>query len=181
MKTSSGTIIVLFLSLVLPGSEPGGPEALAGPRAAEAQAGEPIEMRFAGGIFRPEANGAGAAVPAAPEWLRTTAVAPIQTSARGRKYLVAVVRAPLSADERRLLESAGAQLLDYVPVRGYRVRLDPGAEAKIRGLPFVAWLGEPPRHLKIEPALLHRAAAPGGDTPLRVILASDETPGRTIE
>src|SRR5206468_12224251 len=134
MKTSSGTIVVLFLSVVLPGAEPGGPEALAGPRAAEAQAGEPsrppaeaIELRFAGGIFRPEGGGSGATVPAAPEWFRTSAVATIQASARGRKYLVAVVRAPLSPYERRFLEAAGAELLDYVPVRGYRVRLAPGA------------------------------------------------------
>ena len=115
MKRSSATIVAISLFLVLPGVEPGGPETVAGPRAAESQAAEaprspaePIELRLAGGVFRPEGDGSGASVPAAPEWFRTAGVATIQSSPRGRKYLVAVVRASLSADERRLLESAGA-------------------------------------------------------------------------
>src|SRR5262249_34295834 len=80
-----------------------------------------IELRLTGGTFRPDGAGGGVTVPVAPEWFRTTGAGPIAISARGRRYLVAVTRAPLSPGERRLLEAAGATPLDYLPVRGYRV------------------------------------------------------------
>ncbi|HEV8702942.1 MAG TPA: S8 family serine peptidase [Candidatus Polarisedimenticolia bacterium] len=132
-----------------------------------------LELRLAGGVFRPLAG-----EPAAPGWFRAT---PEDRSPRGRRYLVAITRAALDAEARRLLEVAGAELIDYLPVHGYRLRLSPEAEDRVRGLPFIAWLGALPPHLKVEPQLSARAGRPGGDTKLRVILAEGEPAGRAIE
>ena len=158
-------LTVFASSAVLPsgGSAP--------PDRAGAQA--PLELRLAGGVFHPLAAEA-----SAPAWFRAI---PEDRSPRGRRYLVAVTRAALDAEQRRLLEVAGAGLLDYFPVHGYRIRVSPEAEARVRGLPFVAWLGPLPPHLKIEPHLWVRAARPDGDTKLRVILAEDEPAGRAVE
>jgi subtilase family protein len=79
------------------------------------------------------------------------------------------------------MEAAGAELLDYLPVHGYRVRLAPSAEERVRALPFVAWLGPLPAHLKIEPRLSLRAAAPGEETQVRVILEAGEPVDRVLE
>src|SRR5882672_8161518 len=67
----------------------------------------PIELRLAGGVFRPLV--AEAAVQPALAWFRAI---PEESSPRGRRYLVAITRASLDAEERRLLEAAGADLLD---------------------------------------------------------------------
>jgi len=168
-----------LLPLVL-ALRPDGPAIFAQPDPAPRPRPAPLEIRLAGGTFRPGPAGSGVTVPPAPEWFRPAAIPP-ETSPRGRRYLVAVTRAPLAPDDRARLEAAGARPLDYLPVRGYRLRLEAGAEARVRDLPFVAWLGDLPRHLKIEPGLVKRAAAPGGDTLLRVILAADEPPGRSVE
>jgi hypothetical protein len=151
---------------------------VAAPRAA---APAPLELRLAGGVFRPDGTGSGVTIPAAPEWYRAAAFPPIGTSPRGRMYLVAIARGPLSPDERRRLAAAGAEPLDYLPVHGYRVRLEPGGEVRVRDLPFVAWLGALPAHLKVEPGLAQRAAAAEGATPLLVVLSADEPPGRAVE
>jgi hypothetical protein len=106
---------------------------------------------------------------------------------------VALARRALEPAERERLEAAGATILGYLPTHGYRVRVAPGAEAAVRAVPFVAWLGDLPRHLKLDPALLRLAASPAGsagfagpaETPpevgLRVILEADEPPGRSLE
>ena len=136
----------------------------------------PLELRLAGGIFRPLAGEPAAS--ASPAWFRPALE---ERSPRGARYLVAITRAALDAEERRLLQAAGAELLDYLPVHGYRLRLTPAAEDSVRSLPFVAWLGALPPHLKIEPCLSARAARPEGDTKLRVILADGEPAGRAVD
>ncbi len=136
-------------------------------------AGARVELTLAGGAFRPLEDGA-----AAPPWFRAAA---IQVSAGNRRYLVAIARAPLDTDERRQLEVAGAEVLDYVPRNGYRVRLTPEAEASVRRLSFIAWLGEMPPHLKIEPRLAARAASPPGATAVRVVVAGGEPERRVVE
>jgi len=174
MKTSASLLAILPLHAALAWTAPGGSH---GVTAA-------LELRLAGGTFRPMGAAAAQIDPAAPEWYRAAAGTPLETSARGRRYLVALARAALSPAERRQIEAAGAELLDYLPVHGYRLRLAPGAEAAVRGLSFVAWLGELPRHLKIDGDLGRRAATMEESPPdadLRVILAADEPPGRTLD
>ena len=91
--------------------------ATAEPRSSESDRPPLVELRLAGATFRPLAGEA-----AAPAWLRT---APVETSPRGRRYLIAITRSSLDPGQRRLIEAAGAELLDYLPVHGYRVRLLP--------------------------------------------------------
>ncbi len=135
--------------------------------------GAPLELDLAGGAFRPLANG----TDAPPPWFKA---AEIRTSANGRRYLVAIARAPLSAGERQQLEAAGAEQIGYIPRNAYRVRMTPEAESAIRRLPFIAWLGELPSHYKIERALAGRAGTPAVDTAVRVVLAAGEPEGRVI-
>ncbi|MBZ5637343.1 MAG: S8 family serine peptidase [Acidobacteriia bacterium] len=135
-------------------------------------AGAPLEIDLASGTFRPFDSKA-----SSPTWFAPATVA---LSASDRRYLVAITRAPLDASERRQIESAGAELLDVLPRNGYRVRVSPGAELSIRRLPFVAWLGELPRHLKIEPSLASRAGSPPGPTPVRAVLAAGEPERRAV-
>ena len=160
------------------------------------------ELRFAGGTMRivpaPGSNrtaSAGTLSPSAPDWFAAESPAAIAKSPHGRRYLLALAPAGLSPLDRETLAAAGAEVLDYVPVRGYRLRLLPAAEHAVRGLPFLAWLGETPAHLKVSAELLRRASleapasalAPGGPPvseariPLRVILAADEPAGRTLD
>src|SRR5262245_52486382 len=51
---------------------------------------EGLELRLAGGTFRPAGSGAGTTVPSPPAWYRAAAIAALPTSPRGRRYLVAV-------------------------------------------------------------------------------------------
>ena len=130
-------------------------------------------LRLSGGDFLPRSGET-----AAPGWYDAPAVA---GSAAGRRYLVAIARGPLDAGERRSLEQAGAELLDYLPVYGYRLRAAPETESAIRALPFVLWLGELPPWRKVESALASRAAAPGReDAKLRVILTAGEPQMRVL-
>ncbi len=131
---------------------------------------DPLELRLAGGTFRPLAT-----VQPEPGWYRAE---PIDTSLRGERYLVAITNTSLGSEERRRLEDLGAEILDYVPVHGYRLRLAPAAESAIRRLPFVSWLGPLPAHLKITPQLAARASNPAGSTTVLVILAAGEPASR---
>jgi hypothetical protein len=88
---------------------------------------------------------------------------------------------PLTPGQRAQLEEAGAALLDYLPVHGYRLRAAPQAEEEIRSLPFVTWLGELPPHLKIHPELLARAGRAPGSEKIRVILSADEPESRVLK
>src|SRR5207249_2397871 len=123
----------------------------------------PLEIRLAGGTIRPSEGQPLKSDDLAPGWYRVAAVAPLEASARGFKYLAAVARGPLSPEERLRLEAAGVQVLDYLPVHAYRLRVQLGAEANVRSLPFVAWLGDLPRHLKIEPQLARLASGQNED------------------
>jgi hypothetical protein len=132
-----------------------------------------LELHLSGGTFRPAASS-----PAAPAWF---VAPPVAVSARGSRYLVAITTIPLGPGERVALEAAGAELLDVIPVHGYRLRLAPDSEAAVRRLPFVAWLGALPSQLKLEPQLAVRASAPPGDTKIRVIVAEGEPDGRVVD
>src|SRR5258708_6722790 len=83
-------------------------------------AAENPRLRLAGGDYLPLAG-----KPAAPGWYDAPAVA---TSAAGKRYLVAIARGPLDEIERLRLEQAGAELLDVLPVHGYRLRAAPESE-----------------------------------------------------
>ena len=117
----------------------------ASPAPAEDVARQAAELRFASGNFRPEGP-----APIAPAWYRDLAE---ERSARGRRYLVAIASGPLDPDQRRQLEQAGASVLGYIPDHGYRVRIDPAAVDSVGALPFLVWLGEPPRHFKVQAEL----------------------------
>ncbi|HEX5042274.1 MAG TPA: S8 family serine peptidase [Candidatus Polarisedimenticolaceae bacterium] len=121
------------------------------------------ELRLAGGTFRPGAKAETAAA----------------TSPRGQRYLVAVTREALDPDDRAALAAAGAEVLDVLPVHGYRVRLSPEAEGDVRRLPFVVWLGPLPDRFKVLPEVA-AAAAGTGETAVRVILAAAEPPARVL-
>jgi subtilisin family serine protease len=131
------------------------------------------ELRLASGTFRP-----GDPAPAVPGWFHD---ASITTSAQESRYLAAVTRGPLGKQERAQLESLGVEILDYLPVHGYRLRVAPETESAVRRLPYVVWLGALPPHLKIEPELAAIAASPGGATPIRVLLTAGESQQRVVE
>ena len=162
------------------------------------------ELRFAGGTIRiatgaasKRADAGPTLSPAAPDWFAAESPAPVARSPRGRRYLLALSPGGLGAADKETLVAAGAEILDYVPLHGYRLRLPAAAEHAVEAMPFVAWVGEAPAHLKVAPELLRRASLEppagattpaGGSAPaseetiaLRVILASDEPAGRTLE
>jgi hypothetical protein len=130
-------------------------------------------LRFTAGEFRP-----GESSPPAPAWFHETSIA---TSERGSRYLAAITRGPLGPQERAQLESLGAEILGYLPVNGYRLRLAPESESAVRRLPFVAWLGATPLHLKIQTDLAVTTSAVGGSTPIRVVLTAGESKRRVVD
>src|SRR6185436_1208520 len=115
---------------------------------------------------------------APPKWFHDRSQA---TSAKRSRYLVAITQGPLKDDERAQLASLGAEILGYLPVHGYRLRMAPPAEAAIRRLPFVVWLGAVPAHLKVESELAGNASAPAAATRIRVVLAAGESQQRTLD
>jgi hypothetical protein len=130
----------------------------------------PLELKLANGSFRPAEGKA-----APPTWFREHAVG---ASADGKLYRVAVTESALTPEQRRQLIDAGAELLGYLPDHGYRLRLRPGSEAAVRGLPFVAWLGDLPAHLKVTPQLSEHALHPPTVARLRVVLSPGEPEAR---
>jgi subtilase family protein len=148
----------------------------AAPAAPAAPVTPMLQLRFAAGIFRTEGPPL-----EPPGWY---AAAPEKTSAAGRRYLVAIARAPLDRAQIDQMQAAGAAVLGYVPENGYRVRVSPDHVDALRALPFIAWVGEPPAHLKAQPELSAQASRTGAaartDQPvrLRVILEAGEPPAR---
>jgi hypothetical protein len=140
------------------------------------------ELRFAGGTLRIVAASTGASLsPPAPDWFAAEAV-PSTRSARGRLYLFAVAPQGLSGADQEALRALGAEILDYIPAHGYRLRVAPAGEHALRAMTSLAWLGEAPAHLKVAPELLRRAGGSAGASALlRVVLASDEPPGRALD
>ena len=132
----------------------------------------PVELRFAGGVFRP-----GEPPPHAPAWFHA---ASIPLSARGSAYVTVVTRGPIGRDERAQLEALDAEILGYVPVHGYRLRIAPATEAALRRLPFVAWVGALPPQLKLQPEIVAAAASPMPATSIRVILNAGESQRRVV-
>ena len=131
------------------------------------------ELHFAAGVFHP-----GDAPPAVPVWFHDAALA---TSADGSRYLTAVTQGPLGPQERAQIESLGAEILAYLPVHGYRLRVAPEFESALRRLPFVVWLGAVPPHLKIGTELAAMAATPAQATPIRVVLTAGESQRRVAD
>jgi hypothetical protein len=127
-------------------------------------------LHLAAGDFAPNA-----ASPAAPSWFHAT---PTWESPRGSRYLVAIMRGPLGGKEREQLEATGVSILGYVPVHGYQLRVPPVSEAAARRLPFVAWLGPLPPHLKLAPELSASSPAAAADARVRIILAAGEPSAR---
>jgi len=140
-----------------------------------ALAEEPLKkptLRLAGGEFHPAAG-----APAAPDWYKA---ARVENSPRGRRYLVAIVSESLSPSQRSEIESSGAELLGYLPDRGYRLSVVPQAVERVRAMPFVVWLGELPPHTKVLPQLVRRVDSTDEGTRIRVVLAPGELHGRVI-
>ena len=130
----------------------------------------PPELHLASGTFRPLAP----APP--PPWFAGASVPPL-----GRDYLVLIARDPLTVEERRRVEASGAEILDVIPPRGYRVRVPPESASSVRRLPFVVWLGALPAHLKVDPELARRALAPADPVRLQVVVAPGEPDQRVLE
>ncbi len=139
------------------------------PAAAAPPAEQPPTLRLTAGEFRP--------LEEAPSGLRAelTAAAP-----SGRTYRIVITRVPLAPAERKRLEAAGAEILGYLPVNGYRVRIAPGAERELESLPFVAWAGALPGRFKIEPELARGTESAAGTVRLRVILTAGESADRAL-
>src|SRR5262245_24893171 len=141
--------------------------------AAEEPPSRPLELKLAAGTFRPLEGR-----PATPSWFQEIAV---PHSAAGRRHLVAITDAALTAEQRHDLELAGATLLGYLPVHGYRLRVAREDESAVRALPFVTWLGELPAYLKISTHVQERASRPDGrPTAIRVVLAPGEPETRVV-
>lgn len=139
----------------------------------------PLELRMSRGLFHP-------LDPArAPEaWY---AAPTVERSARGDLYRVAIAQGALSPEDRQRLETAGAELLDYLPIHGYRLRVAPENEAAIAALPFVAWLGALPSEYKVAAELAERAQASATNASaqerfiaIRVVLFPGEPAGRAV-
>ena len=115
-----------------------------------------------------------------PGWYQAASVG---TSSRGKRYLVAIARRALGPEERAEIEACGAELLDYLPDRGYRLRLAPGMEEAVGRLPFISWLGTLPPWFKIDLQLASRfkGAAAEGESSVRVLLFADEADTRVLE
>lgn len=113
--------------------------------------------------------------PPRPAWFVSSAHL---TSAKGLRYPVALTRSPITAEQRRRLESLGAEILDYIPTNGYRLRAPAAAIDALGALPFVAWLGDLPGPMKISPALRSLAGRGAPESRVRVILGAGEPPDR---
>lgn len=138
-----------------------------------AGAAEPPALRLDDATFRPD-------LPLErPAWFDGTVA---RTTVEGRRVLVAIADGPLDTARTTQLEGAGAELLGYLPRYGYRVRLAPGSEPVLRGLPFIVWLGELPPHLKAASELSAAAGDEAATTVrLRALLATGESPQRALD
>src|SRR5262249_50231324 len=104
-----------------------------------------LQLRYAAATFRPDRP-----APEPPGWYRD-ASEPL--SGHGRRYVVAIAARAREPEQIHRIEVAGATLLGYIPANGYRLRIDPDGVDALRALPFLAWVGEPPAHLKVAPEL----------------------------
>ena len=134
-------------------------------------------LLLAPALFAATATSPNEPAPNPPGWFQARAIA---TSAGGSRYVTASTRGPLTPQERAKLESLGVELLGYLPVHRYRLRLAPESESAVRRLPFVVSLGSMAPDLKIEPELSAAAAAPAGPTPIRVVLTAGESENRVL-
>jgi len=129
-------------------------------------------VRLAAFEYRPREDRA-----ATPPWF---AADEVERSTKGRRYLVVTASRDWTEEHRDALVRAGAEILEYLPDRSYRIRVAPGDEARVRALPFLAWVGVLPPHGKVSPALAREAGRPERAVRVRVILAPDETPERVV-
>lgn len=128
------------------------------------------EIRLARGTFRPDGSSL-----AAPSWF---APSPASGAPSGSLYVVAIASAPLGPEERAAVEATGAEILDYLPVHGYRLRLSARAESAVRRLPFVVWVGPLPAFAKVDPRLDPYAGA--GTARVRIVVAAGEPASRVL-
>jgi len=129
-----------------------------------------LELHYAAATFRP-----GGPAAEAPRWYFDASE---NESPSHRRYFVAITSASLDPEQRRQMESAGAIVLGYIPAHGYRLHTLPVNVESLRALPFVVWMGEPPRYLKVQPELATRAEHPVAAMRLRAILEPGEPPAR---
>lgn len=120
----------------------------------------------------------GVSAPPAPAWFRPAASP--ATAESGKRYLVALTSIPLGPAEREALRGAGAELLDYLPVHGYRLRVAPENEAGVRRLPFVSWLGALPAYAKVDPRLDAYVGMTSGSLEVRVVVSAHEPASRVL-
>ncbi len=130
------------------------------------------ELRFAAGVFHPGEPGG------APGWFHDSSTA---TSAGGSRYLTAITRGSLTQQERAQIEALGVEILGYLPVHGYQLRMPQDAEATVRRLPFVVWLGASPPHFKVASELAASVASPAHATRIRVVLVAGEPKQRVLD
>ena len=92
--------------------------------------------------------------------------------AKDTNYVLVQATAPLTAANRKDLESAGAKILEYAPDNTYVCRYDPDDLTPVRKLPFVAWAGPYLRGFRVAASL----APPdtGSDRDFAAIGASTE-------
>ena len=102
-------------------------------------------------------------------------------SASGWRYPVAVTSGPLNPDQQTLLQSKGAEILGYLPVNGYQLRIAPELMDSVRDLPFVDWLGEIPAFYKVQPQLAEKMNAAESEVRFRIILFADEPAARVLK
>jgi len=78
------------------------------------------------------------------------------------------------------MEAKGAELLGYLPVHGYLIRVAPAYEESLRALPFIVWLGALPPHFKAHPDLASAAGQPKEPVKIRAIVSPAEPPTRVL-
>jgi Subtilase family len=132
-----------------------------------------VGVHLARGTFRP-----GSTTPPAPNWFHADSIA---TAASGRRYLLAITSIPLGPTERLALAGAGAEILDYVPLHAYRLRVPPEDETAVRRLSFVTWLGPLPSYVKVDPRLDGLVAVSSGTVEIRVLLSAGEPAARVLD
>jgi hypothetical protein len=92
----------------------------------------------------------------------------LAAKATSRLYIVQLHTPSLAALRARLVE-AGAELLGYLPHDAHLVRIAPEAVQRLRGLPFVRWVGPYHPAYRLEPTLLAELEQ-GGGAPRRYVL-----------
>jgi hypothetical protein len=92
----------------------------------------------------------------------------IADTARDSDYLLIQTKGPLDAAQKKGLADLGVKILEYVPESTYIAHYVPEDLAKIRALPYVAWVNTYMHGFKLAPALL---TPEGGQTNANLLAA----------